>query len=183
DVVDVAVDGDVVEPGQELLQGDLQHHPGQVRPGAAVDPGREGQVPVGVAPGIEGVGVGELGRVAVGGRDRVVDGVALLDQVAVDLDVAGRPAGEADQGRVEAEELVESPGDAFGMFPQFPLQLGTVGEHLDGGRGGVGRRLHAPEDQDGQHADDLQVVGRPAGDGAAHDGVHDHVARLGPVGL
>src|SRR5688572_1494964 len=68
DLAIATVEPEVMEAGQQLLEGDAQVHAGQVRAGAAVGTGAERQVPVALAVEVEGVRTGELGLVPVGRR-------------------------------------------------------------------------------------------------------------------
>ena len=72
--------------------------------------GAEGEVRVGVAVGVEPVGLGERRRVAVGRPQQRGDLLALLDHDSPDLDVRGRGALEELQCRVEAQHLLDRQG-------------------------------------------------------------------------
>src|SRR3546814_4963583 len=81
------------QPGQMIEQGverRRQFHPGHLRPGAIMNPGRDGQGNARVAIGEEAVGVLEAHGVAIGGADRWFDDRAGGDFEAADDHEIGR---------------------------------------------------------------------------------------------
>ena len=85
------VDRPVGEPGERLLERDAALHPRQRGAEAEVDPVPEGDVMVDGPVDVEPVGIRELALVAVGGAGEEQHLRARGHDVAVQLDVAGRP--------------------------------------------------------------------------------------------
>jgi hypothetical protein len=72
--------------------GGLGFHPGERHPGAGVDARAKGKMPVGLAADIETVGVGELGRIAIGCADPDMDLGASRHRDVAQHRVLRRPA-------------------------------------------------------------------------------------------
>jgi hypothetical protein len=107
---------------------DLGLHAGQRPAETGVDARSEGQVAFVGAVDIEPVGVGEPGRVAVGGRDPGDDVLAAADAVAADVEVAHRyPPGELEWG-VVAQCLVHDGGAQSRVGPQRGPLVGVAEE-------------------------------------------------------
>src|SRR5882757_5744166 len=87
-----AVAVQAVEPRHQPAEGDRALQAGQHGPQAHMHARPEGDVAVGLAGGVETVGLGELRRIAVGGADADMDVGAGRERLAAQLQVGGEPA-------------------------------------------------------------------------------------------
>ena len=95
---------EIVEPGEEDLEGDMLLDPREIGARAPVLAGRERQVAAGVRTvEVEHRGVGEHRRVAVGGGVAQVEDRSFVDGNAAELDILGNHPPQALGRRLEAQ--------------------------------------------------------------------------------
>ena len=130
----LSLDPEVGEALVERTQTDRCLEARELGTEAVVRSGREREVVSGVLAGdVEGVGVGEHVRVAVGSAEQHDDPAAARQVRAGHLDVLARhPPGEL-HGGVEAQHLLDGQRPPLGFPPeQFPL-LGVLVQQHDSG--------------------------------------------------
>jgi hypothetical protein len=102
-----------------------------VRAEAEVRAATEGDVLVRAARDVEPVRVGELRRVAIGGREHRHDRGVLRDHLATDLEVLARDADGEEDRPVEAQALVDRGREQLGLRAQALGLLGVRDQRTD----------------------------------------------------
>ena len=144
-----------------------------MRTHTAVDPTPERHVGALGAREVDLLGVGDPGRVAVGGTEVAEDGLAGVHGDTADVDVGGGGPVQRARGRVDPQQLLHGTGNERGIGHQLGPRLGVaceVGEP-EGERVGHGiEPRHHEQVRDVEQLFDRQPVTRPAlGDELAED--------------
>ena len=143
------------EAAQQSLEAGAHLDAGQLLAEALVDAVAEGQVTAGLAVDVQGVGVLEALRVAVGGQQRDDDGRSLADRLAAELDVLrGVAVEDVGDGQV-AHELLDGVGHQVRVGAQLGQLLGVLQEREGAQCQHVGGGLVAGEQQQEGDADQL----------------------------
>src|SRR2546423_3189224 len=171
----------VAQPGQQLLEGDLDHELAGVGPDAAVGPGAEAEVVVGVpveddlAGPVEGLGV------TVPRRPEEEDPVPGPDRAAAELGVAGHRAAQPLHRRGDPDELLDRRVEPIRIGQQPGPVVGMVGQMGQGHGDGTRRGVEAAEEEQRHREELLVVVERPAFDLGVEEDAHEVLAsRLAP---
>src|SRR5271166_6382577 len=148
---------------RQAVEQDRQHsrqfETGERRADAEMDAGAEGHMRIGLASGVEGVGVRKTLRIAIGGAKQQADPLALLEGDAGELHVLERVALKEMQRRVEPQELLDRrraglPARKGRIDAAFEHRLHPVAD-------GVDRRLMASVEQKDAGGDEF-VLAEPA---------------------
>ena len=138
----------------------------------------EGDMAVGLAAGIEAVGLGELRGIAVGRTDADMDVGAGRQPLAADLEV-GRQAAVAELvGALEAQPFLDAALQQPGVLAQPPQLVGKAQQRVDRVADQVGRRLVAGVQQEDAVLHQL-LVAQPLAVDFAVDQRAQHVAVVG----
>src|SRR5438067_2356324 len=128
-----------VEAGHQPAEGDRALQAGQDGPQAHVHARAEGKVAIGLAGGVEAVGLGELRRVAVGGADADMDVGPGGQRLAADLEVGGEPPVAELVGALEAQAFLDAALDQAGLGLEARQFSGEAQQGVDGVADQVGR--------------------------------------------
>ena len=149
---------EVREALQELVDGDGQLEPGQVRAQAAVDAETERGVAVLQAVDDDLVGALEHLGVAVGGRERQQHPLGGLHRAAVEVVVLAQPSGPSSRARRPAAAPRWRSAGGRARTTQAAAVLGVLGEVPQRRADGAPRRVDAGEQQQDDRTAD--VLGR-----------------------
>ncbi len=164
------------EPRERLLERDAPLEARQRGPQAEVDAVAERDVVVDAAVDVEAIGIGELALVAIGGAGEQQHLRAGGHDLAVQLDVAGRPSALHRRRRLEAQELLDRVRDQPAVGGELLALLGVLGQDDR-------REAEQPRDRLGPRADDevREVAGLCVGE-PANGAVVVGDLRVGEIG-
>src|SRR5271165_2879371 len=171
---------------RQAVEQDRQHsrqfETGERRADAETDAGAEGHMRIGLASGVEGVGVRKTLRIAIGGAKQQADPLALLEGDAGELHVLERVALKEMQRRVEPQELLDRRRAGL-PARKGCARIDAAFEHrLHPVADGVDRRLMAGVEQKDAGGDEF-VLAEPAAVVFGNEKLADEVvSEVGPAG-
>ncbi len=149
---------DVWEAAEEFLEDDFDFESGEAGAEAEVFADAEGEVVVGVAGDVEGIGVCEVVFVAVDGGVPHDDAVAFGNGLAVDLCVGGGDAGHVGDGGGPAEDFFDGAIDEVWVIAEELPLFGVFGEGVHAAGDGVACGFVAGDEEEEAEEEDVHVA-------------------------